>query len=135
MRSTTARSIAVTGAALLALTACGGDGDNGGGDTGGDSGEKLVNIYGTDGNMGNALGEDFTEDGELAGMRGTTPLTDLSQDFRDRLLAIDPALQDFNYAGETYDAIVLSALAAQAAGTNDANVFKAYVNGLTFGGD
>ena len=56
----TARGIAATGAALLALTACGGGGDEGG-DTaeGGDSGEKQVNIYGTDGNMGNALGEDF----------------------------------------------------------------------------
>jgi hypothetical protein len=133
---TTARSIAVTGAALLALTACGG-GEEGGGNTadGGDSGEKQVNIYGTDGNMGNALGEDFSEEGALAGMRGTTPLTELSSDFTDRLMEIDPGLQDFNYAGETYDAIILAALAAQAAGTTDANVFKAYVNGLTFGGD
>jgi hypothetical protein len=133
---TTARSIAVTGAALLALTACGGGGD-GGTDTadGGDSGEKQVNVYGTDGNMGNALGEDFNEEGALAGMRGTTPLTELGSDFTDRLLEVDPALQDYNYAGETYDAVVLTALAAQAAGTNDANVFKAYVNGLTFGGD
>jgi ABC-type branched-subunit amino acid transport system substrate-binding protein len=132
---TTARSIAVTGAALLALTACGGGDEGGGGDTGGDSGEKLVNIYGTDGNMGNALGEDFTEPGSLAGMKGTTPLTDLAQDFKDRLLKVDPALQDYNYAGETYDAVIVAALAAQMAGTNDANVFKAYVNGVTFGGD
>ena len=59
---TTARSIAVTGAALLAITACGGGSDDEGGDTGAaDSGEKQVNIYGTDGNMGNALGEDFSE--------------------------------------------------------------------------
>jgi hypothetical protein len=133
---TTARSIAVTGAALLALTACGG-GEGGGDDTAdsGDSGEKQVNIYGTDGNMGNALGEDFDEDGALAGMKGTTPLTELGSDFTDRLLEIDPELQDYNYAGETYDAVVISALAAQMAGTNDANVFKAYVNGVTFGGD
>ncbi len=132
---TTARSIAVTGAALLAITACGGGSDGEGGDTGADSGEKQVNIYGTDGNMGNALGEDFTEEGALAGMKGTLPLTDLSQDFRDRLMEVDPNLKDFNYAGETYDAVMLVALAAQAAGTNDANVFKDYVNGLTFGGD
>jgi hypothetical protein len=132
---TTARSIAITGAALLAITACGGGGDDEGGDTGADSAEKQVNIYGTDGNMGNALGEDFTEDGALDGMKGTTPLTELSGDFTDRLLEVDPELQDFNYAGETYDAVVISALAAQMAGTNDANVFKAYVNGVTFGGD
>jgi ABC-type branched-subunit amino acid transport system substrate-binding protein len=132
---TTARGIAVTGAALLAITACGGGGDDEGGDTGTDSGEKVVNIYGTDGNMGNALGEDFSEEGSLAGMKGTTPLTDLSSDFVDRLREVDPELQDLNYAGETYDAIVLTALAAQAAGTNQATVFKDYVNGLTFGGD
>jgi ABC-type branched-subunit amino acid transport system substrate-binding protein len=131
---TTARGIAVAGAVLLAVTACGG-GDDDGGDTGAESGEKQVNIYGTDGNMGNALGEDFSEEGELAGMKGTLPLTELSPDFRDRLLAVDPNLQDFNYSAETYDAIVLAALAAQAAGTNDASTFAPYVNGLTFGGD
>ncbi|MCA0143508.1 ABC transporter substrate-binding protein [Blastococcus sp. LR1] len=131
---TTARGIAVTGAALLALTACGG-GDSGDTADSGDSGEKQVNVYGTDGNMGNALGEDFSEEGALAGMKGTLPLTDLSQEFRDRLMEVDPDLQDFNYAGETYDAVVLVALAAQSAGTNDANVFKDYMNGLTFGGD
>src|SRR5215217_7719019 len=131
---TTARSIAVVGAALLAVSACGG-GDDESGSTGGESAEKQINIYGTDGNMGNALGEDFSEDGELAGMKGTTPLTELGSDFTDRLLEVDPALMDYNYAGETYDAVVVTALAAQLAGTNDANVFKAYVNGVTFGGD
>src|SRR4051812_1418356 len=134
---TTARGIAITGAALLALTACGGSSDKGGGDNAGGSngGEKQVNIYGTDGNMGNALGESFSQPGSLAGMKGTTPLTDLGTDFQDRLREIDPNLQDFNYAGETYDAVVVTALAAQAAGTNDANVFKGYVNGITFGGE
>ncbi len=131
---TTARSIAVVGAALLAVSACGG-GDDESGSTGADSAEKQVNIYGTDGNMGNALGEDFDKDGSLAGMKGTTPLTKLGSDFTDRLLKVDPALKDYNYAGETYDAVVITALAAQMAGTNDANVFKAYVNGVTFGGD
>jgi ABC-type branched-subunit amino acid transport system substrate-binding protein len=133
---TTARGIAVAAAVLLAVTACGG-GDDDGGDTasGGDSGEKQVNIYGTDGNMGNALGEDFSEEGALAGMKGTLPLTELSSDFTDRLLEVDPNLQDYNYAGETYDAIILAALAAQAAGSTDATAFAPYVNGLTFGGD
>src|SRR4028118_1043998 len=140
MRTRTyARSIAVTSAALVALTPCRGGGDEaGGGGAGGDaagSGEKQVNIYGTDGNMGNALGEDFSEQGALAGMKGTTPLTELGPEFTDRLLEVDPNLQDYNYAGETYDAVIVTALAAQAAGTNDANTFKAYVNGITTGGD
>ncbi len=75
-----------------------------------------IPVFGTDGNMGNALGEQFEgEAGALEGMRGTTPLTDLSKDFRDRLLEIDPDLSDFNYAGESYDAAVIIALAAIAA--------------------
>jgi ABC-type branched-subunit amino acid transport system substrate-binding protein len=135
-----ARNAAVAAAALLVLTACGGGGDDDGGggggtETGGGGGERQVNVYGTDGNMGNALGQSFTQEGALAGMKGTLPLTELSGDFRDRLLEVDPNLVDFNYAGETYDAIVVTALAAQMAGTNDANVFKAYVNGVTVGGE
>jgi ABC-type branched-subunit amino acid transport system substrate-binding protein len=134
-----ARNAAVAAAALLVLTACGGGGDDsgGGGDSaaGGGGGERNGNVYGTDGNMGNALGESFSQQGSLAGMKGTTPLTDLGADFQDRLREIDPNLQDFNYAGETYDAVVVTALAAQAAGTNDANVFKELVNGITFGGE
>ena len=133
-----ARNAAVAAAALLVLTACGGGGDSGsGGDSaaGGGGGERQVNVYGTDGNMGNALGESFSQPGSLAGMKGTTPLTDLGADFQGRLREIDPNLKDFNYAGETYDAIVITALAAQAAGTNDANVYKQFVNGITFGGE
>ena len=139
MRTRTyARSIAVTSAALVALTACGGGDDSGGGsgDEASGGGEKQVNIYGTDGNTGSTLGDDFEEDGALAGMKGTLPLTELGGDFTDRLLEVDPDLGNtFNYAGETYDAVVLTALAAQMAGTNDANVFKAYVNGVTTGGE
>src|SRR3954470_24133285 len=133
---TIARSIAVSGAALLAVAACGGGSDNNSssGSSSG-SGEKQTNVYGTDGNMGNALGEDFKDKGSLAGMSGTTPLTNLNDDFKKRLLTIDPALKDYNYAGETYDAITITALAAQMAGTNDANTFKAFVNGVTVGGD
>ncbi|SFL17868.1 ABC transporter substrate-binding protein [Geodermatophilus ruber] len=131
---TLARSIAVSGAALLVLTACGGD-DEGGSANGGGDGEKLVNVYGVDGNTANGTGDDFSENGALAGMRGTQPLTDLGEDFMSRLREVDPNLQDFNYAGETYDAAIIIALAAQAAGTNDANVFKDYVNGITFGGE
>lgn len=134
---TFARATALSGAALLALTACGGSDDDGGSTGGGGdaSGGTTVNVYGTDGNMGNALGESFDQDGALAGMKGTTPLTELAGDFTDRLLEVDPELQDFNYAGESYDAVVLTALAAQMAGSNDASAFAPYINGITFGGE
>ena len=132
-----ARAIGVSSAVLLAVTACGGsDDDNGGGGDSGSSEEAVTNIYGSDGNMGSALGDQFTDQGALAGMKGTTPLTDLSADFKARLDALNPDLGGtYNYAGESYDAVVLVALAAQAAGTNDATVFAPYINGLTTGGD
>ncbi|HYI57283.1 MAG TPA: ABC transporter substrate-binding protein [Microlunatus sp.] len=131
------RTIAVSAAALLALAACGGGSDDGGDDTA-DSGseEKVINIYGTDGNVGDPLGEQFEDEGALEGMKGTTPLTDLSPEFRDRLLAVDPDLgETFNYAGESYDAVVIVALAAAMAQSNQATAFGPYVNGVTFGGD
>jgi len=135
---TIARATALSGAALLALTACGGSSDDSG-DSGsassGSSSEKQVNIYGTDGNMGNALGEDFDQSGALAGMKGTTPLTELSGDFKNRLLEVDPSLVDFNYSAESYDAVTLIAMAAQSAGSTQATAFGPYVNALTTGGD
>src|SRR3954463_7612232 len=81
-----ARAIGVSSAVLLAVTACGGSDDNnsGGGDSG-SSEDAVTNIYGSDGNMGSALGDQFTDQGALAGMKGTTPLTDLSADFKKRL--------------------------------------------------
>jgi len=79
------------------------------------SGPGTLPMYGTDGNTGNALGEQFTEPGALEGFRGTTPLVELTQDFRDELLALDPALVDFNYAAESYDAVNIIALAAAVA--------------------
>jgi hypothetical protein len=137
-----ARGIAVTSVALIALAACGGgDDDSDSNDDGGGSGGEAtsgggVNIYGSDGNMGSALGDQFSTPGDLAGMQGTTPLTDLGDDFKSRLDALDPDLGGtYNYAGETYDAFVLVALAAQAAGSSEATAFAPYINGLTSGGD
>jgi len=78
-------------------------------------GPKDKKVYGTDGNMGNALGDQFKDNpGALAGMKGTTPLSELKEDFKAKLLAIDPALKDFNYAAESYDAVMTIALASLA---------------------
>jgi branched-chain amino acid transport system substrate-binding protein len=128
------RTTALAATALLAVSACGGDSGESGA-AGDEAGSDQVNVYGADGNMNNGLGEDFSEPGALAGMRGTVLLTDLGQDFRDQLLAIDPALTNFNTAGETYDAVVIAALAAQSAGSNQATAFAPYVNGVTVGGE
>ncbi|MGO4691402.1 ABC transporter substrate-binding protein [Glaciibacter sp. 2TAF33] len=76
------------------------------------AGDKL---YFVDGNL-----VDYSKDfapGLIAGSKGTKPGLDLSKlgDFTDRLKKIDPSLTDFTYAAESYDAVVLIALAAYAA--------------------
>jgi ABC-type branched-subunit amino acid transport system substrate-binding protein len=72
--------------------------------------------------------------GALAGMKGTTPLLELSQEFQDKLLAVDSALTDFNYAAETYDAVNIIALAAQKAGS-DGIEYAQEINGITRDGE
>ncbi|MFN3254586.1 MAG: ABC transporter substrate-binding protein [Ilumatobacter sp.] len=96
---------------------------------------KLV--YGTDGNMGNALAANFDDPSVVAGMKGTLPGVDVSSlgDFRDRLLAVDPALEDFSYSAESYDAIVVMALAAIVAGSDDGVAIGAEINEITRSGE
>ena len=73
-----------------------------------------IPLYLVDGNTGNALGEKLPA-GTLNGVKGTIPGAENTEDFKQALLAIDPELKDFAYGPETYDAVVLAALAAAAA--------------------
>ena len=95
----------------------------------------VVRLYGTDGTMHTAFSENFSDPSILSGMKGTAPLTNLSPVFTNRLLDIDPSLEGFNYAGETYDAVVISALAAELAGTPDPEKVRRYIKGVTAGGE
>jgi ABC-type branched-subunit amino acid transport system substrate-binding protein len=72
--------------------------------------------------------------GELEGMKGTLPLVALSDEFKGRLLEIDPALEDYSYAAETYDAVVVIALAVEVA-KSDGIEFASEINGVTRGGE
>ena len=74
--------------------------------------------------------------GALAGMKGTTPLIEVSQDFKDRLATVPSGadLSDYNYAGETYDAFVIIALAAEVAGTDGIDMAKE-IDGVTRDGE
>ncbi|MEV4410592.1 ABC transporter substrate-binding protein [Catellatospora sp. NPDC049609] len=91
-------------------------------------------LYGTDGNMANEFGALFKEQtGLLDGMKGTLPLTELNQSFTSRLNAVWPGLKDYLFAAETYDAMMISALAAQQAGTTEPTKIAQYVNGVTSG--
>ena len=69
----------------------------------------------------------------MAGFKGSTPLVKLSDDFKARLKTIDPNLKDVNYAAETYDAIVVIALAVEQAKT-DGIEYASLINGITKGG-
>jgi ABC-type branched-subunit amino acid transport system substrate-binding protein len=62
-------------------------------------------------------------DGELEGMKGTTPLVELSDDWKTSVNEFwtgkgNPELSDWNYAAESYDAVMLIALAATKAQTD-----------------
>lgn len=70
----------------------------------------------------------------LIGMRGTTPMVDLGDEFKARLMEIDPKLVDFNYAGESYDAAIIIGLAVTQAKT-DGSAFAEKINGITRGGE
>ncbi len=105
-------------------------------DRGAGPGDKL--IYGTDGNMGTYLASEFADPSVLAGMRGTLPGVDVpgtQPDFADRLDALDPSLVDYSYSAESYDAVVLVALGAIAAGVDDPEAIAAEINDITRGGE
>jgi len=81
---------------------------------------------------------DPAKKGALAGMKGTTPLVKLSDDFKKRLndgwvAGGNKALTDYNYGPETYDAIVILALAVDKAKTDGIEYTKE-INGITKGG-
>ncbi|MGY4540786.1 branched-chain amino acid transport system substrate-binding protein [Arthrobacter sp. UYNi723] len=90
-------------------------------------GVKATQMFLVDGNTSD-YSKDF-QPGTLKGAQGTIPGTFAKEDFKKKMLAVDPALKDFSYAGESYDAVNLIALAAEAAkstkGTEIAKQLKA----------
>jgi branched-chain amino acid transport system substrate-binding protein len=73
-------------------------------------GPQTIPLYFVDGNLSN-YGDQLPA-GTLDGNKGTLPGADTGTEFQDRMLAIDPELQDFSYGPESYDATMLLALAA-----------------------
>ena len=87
-----------------------------------------------DGNTGNALGAKLPP-GTLDGVKGTIPGAEATQDFRDRLLTINPDLTDYSYSAESYDSAVLTALAAQAAGSDTGGAVAGELVNVSSGGE
>jgi branched-chain amino acid transport system substrate-binding protein len=95
----------------------------------------TTGIYLVDGNVGDYVGQSVVHAGALAGVQGTLPGAQVTPDFGASLRTIDPSLTDFSYGPEAYDAVVVTALAAAAAGTDDPAEIARHVNGITRDGE
>jgi len=97
-------------------------------------GASAKNVWGVDGNIG-GIGGELSDPSIIAGMRGTEPSVDLSAitDFTQRLEgAYEGGVGGiYAYGAETYDAIIITALAVAVAGTDDPNIFKEEIVGVT----
>ena len=97
-------------------------------------GAALIVGFALVGSACGSSGGSKSKTGALQGFKGTTPLVKLSDDFKNKLKAVDPNLKDYNYAAETYDAIVIIALAAEEAKT-DGVEYASHIVGITKGGE
>lgn len=80
-------------------------------------GPQDVPTYFVDGNCAD-YSADF-DPGTLTDVKCTFPGAELTNSFRDRMLQVNPDLDEFTYGPESYDATVLSALAATAANSDN----------------
>ena len=94
-------------------------------------GFPATGMYFVDGNLSNSY--NFPE-GTLEGAKGTTPGNPADADFRDRLLEQDSSLSDFTYGPESYDAVILAALAAAQGGSADAITIRDNMQSVSEGG-
>lgn len=97
----------------------------------GTQGFPASNLYFVDGNLSNSY--DWPA-GLVEGAYGTLPGNPAEGDFQERLLEVDPELEDFSYAPESYDATVLAALAALQGGSADADTIKENLQSVSEGG-
>jgi len=95
-------------------------------------GPKDQQIYFVDGNTADYSG-DFKK-GTLTGVKATYPGAELTSDFKARMSKTDPKLKDFTYGPESYDATVLSALAAIQAKSDDPTTFAPDIITVSEGG-
>ena len=96
-------------------------------------GPDTVPLYLVDANLA-----DYSEDlpdGLLNGVKGTRPGAEISEPFRAKLTATEPSPTVFNYAPEAYDAAIVAALAAQAAGDDSGASVASELTKVTTGGE
>ncbi|NPC95336.1 ABC transporter substrate-binding protein [Nocardioides sp. zg-DK7169] len=95
-------------------------------------GPQDVQLYFVDGNMADYSSENF----DLTGVKGTFPAPgEVNEDFNDRLLSIDKGLKDFTYGPQSYDATMLTALAAIAAGDDSGEAIASEIVNVSKDGE
>lgn len=106
-------------------------------------GPDKVKWYFTDGNLADfsketleRSGKEATfKDGQLKGVKGTLPGASAPDSFRKKLLKINKNLSEFAYGPESYDAITLIALAAEAAKSDAGRDIAAKLVDISRGGE
>jgi ABC-type branched-subunit amino acid transport system substrate-binding protein len=96
-------------------------------------GPDKKKIYFVDGNLA-GYDKDFPK-GTLTGVKGTLPGVVADDSFKARLMTVDPKLTEFAYAPESYDATILVALAAQAAGDDSGASIASKMQEVSAGGE
>jgi branched-chain amino acid transport system substrate-binding protein len=95
-------------------------------------GPDTKKIYFVDGNLAN-YDKDFDQ-GTLEGVKGTLPGVVADDSFKTRIEEVAPGLDEFAYAAESYDATILVALAAQAAGDDSGESIASKMQDVSAGG-
>jgi len=96
-------------------------------------GPQDVPLYLVDGNIDDYSGD--LPDGLLEGSKATTPGADSGEEFRQRLLGVDPLLTTFSYGAEAYDATMVAALAAITAENDSGEAMGAVLADVTREGE
>ena len=96
-------------------------------------GVDPTRLFFVDGNTAD-YSADF-EPGTLEGAQGTIPGPFASDEFKEALLEVNPDLKDWAYAGESYDAVTLTALASEAAGTTEPKAVAAQLQAVSADGE
>ena len=102
-----------------------------------DLGPDAIDIYIPDGLATEELGQgvDAENPGIVAGIKGTRPTADPDAEvtFPDRFKQFAPDVQDL-FAPHTYDAVIIMALAALSAESNEPTEYASHINDVTRGG-
>lgn len=96
-------------------------------------GPKKQQIYFVDGNTAD-YSKDFPK-GTLKGVKATYPGAELTSSFKSVLQKTDPKLKDFTYGPESYDAVMLIALAADMAKSDSPSAFSKDIIKVSAGGE